>query len=251
MPTQNIQSAADFFNENWNDYKSFVMENRMCHREMLSLLNQFLQENTNKRPFTFVDVGCGDGSIIYPILRNKPLKRYIGIDIAEHILKQAPSNLLHLNCDKLFILDNMISAIGNLNYSVDIIYTSHVLNHLSLHEKRDFIGRCFDKLEPNGFLVMVEGILEEHNTREQLLARVEETYKNLYPEMTAAHLDRLMIHHRTRIFPERIETLSRLAQTLGWKGFRVLSRIDLTVFVVFSKSERFIQSIKLNPGKSS
>jgi 2-polyprenyl-3-methyl-5-hydroxy-6-metoxy-1,4-benzoquinol methylase len=236
MLAQNIKEAADFFNANWQNYINFVKENKMGHQEMLSVLNQFLHEHMKKRPFSFVDVGCGDSSTICPILLDNPIKKYIGIDIAEDVLKTAPIHLARLNCEKKFIFDNMTNAIASLQKPVDIIFSSHSVNHLpSYQQKYNFIYQCKDKLKPDGFFIMIDGILEENQNREQLLERVENTYKQLYPNISLEDLERLMNHHRSRVFPEYIHTFASISQLQGWKRFRVLFKFGPIVFIVLNK----------------
>ena len=89
-----------------------------------------------------VDVGCGDSSTIIPALIDKPLDLYIGIDAAPDVLKLAAANVGKLGCEKEFICDNMINAIPNLRESVDIIFTSYAVHHLSHTEKVSFCIAC-------------------------------------------------------------------------------------------------------------
>lgn len=226
--------VASFFNEHWASYKAFVLENRLYHQEMLAVLDRFLHQHI-KHPFSFVDVGCGDCSLIQPILMTHPIKKYIGIDLAETVLKTASLHLAPLQCEKQFIYDDMISAMTHLKSPVDVIFCSQSLHHLpSYQDKLTFIEQCKNKLTPKGFLIVAEGILEEHQTREQLLLEIEEAYQTIYPEITENELNRLMKHHRNNVFPTDRATYVKMAHTLKWKEFRILFRKGNMVFMVFS-----------------
>jgi 2-polyprenyl-3-methyl-5-hydroxy-6-metoxy-1,4-benzoquinol methylase len=233
MIPKNVQSVAAFFNEHWQSYKAFVQENRLNHQELFAALNQFLHQQIN-HPFSFVDVGCGDASLIKSVLLDHPINKYIGIDVAEEVLKTAPLHLASLNCDKKLIYDHMTSALDYLYTPVEIIFCCQSLHHLpSYEEKLEFIRKCKNKLTSDGFLIIIEGVLAANQTRDQVLLEVEEAYKTLYPKLTQNKLKELMNHHRHNVFPEHEETYSKIAHQLGWANVRILLRMGLIVFMVF------------------
>lgn len=234
MP-EDIKTVAAYFNETWHDYKTYVADNRLCHQELFATLNNFLQEHMENRPFSFVDVGCGDGSSIAPILQQYHLKKYIGIDIANDVLKTAPTHLAQLDCEKEFIFDDMTHAIKHIRPPIDVIFSSYTVHHLSYQDKVDFIYNCKNKLVPGGFFIMVDGILEENQTRDEWLIGYEEYYKTIYPGITQEELDHCLKHPRTSDFPEHISTFEKIAQTTKWANFQVLAQIGLLTFMVYRK----------------
>jgi hypothetical protein len=122
--SDDVNTASAYFNENWQRYQSTVKNNTLYHREMLLALQQFLSTSVGTRPFSFVDVGCGDSSTVAPILADQVITKYIGIDAAKDVLKLASHSLAHLECEKEFIADNMTTAIPRLSSPVDIIFES-------------------------------------------------------------------------------------------------------------------------------
>ena len=230
----NFHEVAEYFNDNWQDYKSYVAQNRLAHREMLSLLNQFLHDNMRDSPFSFVDVGCGDSSSIGSVLLDNPINKYIGIDIAGEVLKLAPDNLANVNCEKEFIFDDMTKAIKGLQSPVDVIFSSYTVHHLSYQDKFNFIQECRGKLRAGGFFIMVDGVLEENQTRNEWLLAFEDHYKLIYPDITPEEMTQFMKHPRASDYPENIKTFEKIAYQTGWNNFRVLNKIGLLVFMVFS-----------------
>ncbi|MGC1182065.1 class I SAM-dependent methyltransferase [Legionella sp.] len=233
MLSDNMKEVAKYFNNNWQHYKSYVAQNKLCHNEMFALLNQFLHQHVKGRPISFVDVGCGDGSIIKPVLQDNLIKNYIGIDIAEEVIKMAPPNLAQLDCEKQFILESMITAIKHLPSSVDIIFSSYTVHHLSYQEKFNFIQDCKNKLASGGFFLMIDGILDENQTRNQWLHAYEEYYREIFPNITAEELKHVMEHSYSSDYPENIHTFERISQIQGWKNFHIVVKIGLLAFLVF------------------
>lgn len=235
MLPDNMKEVAQYFNEHWQNYKDAVARNSLCHKEMLSALEQFLCEKMQGKNFSFVDVGCGDSDTIAPYLQHHALNKYIGIDIAEIVLQKAANNLSQLNCFKQFIAENMITAIQKVQPPIDLIFSSYTVHHLNYMEKFNFIKDCKSKLAPEGYFLMVDGILDENQTREEWLLAYERYYKELYPTISDEELERLMRHPRSSDYPESILTFKRLAQTQGWAHCEILLKIGLLAFLIFTK----------------
>lgn len=233
--SDNVNTASAYFNENWQRYQSSVKNNTLYHREMLSALQQFLTANLGTRTFSFVDVGCGDSSTVAQILADQAITKYIGIDAAEDVLKMASHSLAHLECEKEFIADNMTTAIPRLSSAVDIIFTSYAVHHLSLQDKFNFIESCKKKLNNNGFLLMVDGVLKENQTRDEWLSALEERMKTTIPGITSDEVAFRMQHPRVDDFPESIEIFSNIAKQQAWNAFQIIVDKGIFAFMVFAK----------------
>ncbi|KTC79154.1 putative methyltransferase [Legionella cherrii] len=230
-----MTNASEYFNENWQRYQSALKNNTLYHREMLQALQKFLSTHIGNRTFCFVDVGCGDSSTVLPVLAATPIKKYIGIDAAQNVLKMAENTLASLNCEKEFIADNMTSALPRLTASVDVIYTSYAVHHLSLDEKERFIAVCKQKLNPNGFLLMVDGVRKQNQTRDEWLDALQSRMLESNPEIDGDEIIVRMEHPRADDYPEEIETFSQIARHQSWRNFQVLVDQGIFAFMVFTK----------------
>ena len=56
-----VDDTHAVFNEQLSTYRRIVGENLMYHREVYALLKNLLSEQMSK-PFTFLDIACGDAS---------------------------------------------------------------------------------------------------------------------------------------------------------------------------------------------
>lgn len=233
--SDDVNTASSYFNENWQRYQSTVKNNTLYHREMLAALRQFLSANIGTRTFSFVDVGCGDSSTVAPLLADQAITKYIGIDAAENVLKMASTSLAQLECEKEFIADNMTTAIPHLSSPVDIIFTSYAVHHLSLQDKFNFIESCKQKLNQNGFLLMVDGVLKDNQARDEWLNALQGRMEKTIPDITSDEVAFRMQHPRVDDFPESIETFSNIAQQQAWKSFQVIVDKGIFAFMVFTK----------------
>lgn len=213
MP-HSTNSVGEYFNHHWDEYKICADDNRFCHNEMFNALNGFLHENIRTHPFSFIDAGCGDCSYIAKVLQKNQIKNYIGIDIAEDFLKQASANMNPVHCQKQFIHGDMTRSLASLPSPVEVIFSSYAVHHLSYQQKFNFIKTCKNKLTPDGFFIMIDGVLDKHQTREQWLDAYEAHYIKNYPGVSPEALEGCMYHHRHYDYPERIKTFEKIAYEL-------------------------------------
>ena len=233
MSTSSINEISSYFNTNWQRYKDSVNKNMLYHLEMYTALNSLLTEYIKSSAITFVDVGCGDCSNIEPVLQGKLIKQYIGIDVAEDVLKMARIQLNNLQCEKKFIVKDMTSAIQELHTPVDIIFSSYAVHHLSLEEKFDFINACKSKLVPGGFFLMIDVIREENQSRDQWLDDMEARFKLFNPDLPYEEIESRMKHPRAADYPEMIPTFKAFAKELHFKDFQVLVNKGMYAFLTF------------------
>jgi SAM-dependent methyltransferase len=230
-----MNTASEYFNENWQRYQSTISKNTLYHREMLSALQHFLAINVGTRPFSFVDVGCGDSSTVAPLLAKTTIKKYVGIDAASDVLKMAANTLASLDFEKEFIADNMTSAIPRINAPVDVIFTSYAVHHLSLQDKANLIADCKQKLSSNGFFLMIDGVLKPNQTRNEWLDALESRMLEADPEISSEEINTRMQHPRADDFPEEIDTFAKIAHQQSWRDFQVLVDKGIFAFMAFVK----------------
>jgi len=85
-------ASASFFDA-WDTYQKVVTCDYMFHREIGAALNQLLRAHFGGRPFSILDLGCGDAATLTPLLEGLALQRYKGVDLSETALVLAAENL--------------------------------------------------------------------------------------------------------------------------------------------------------------
>ncbi len=232
---QDPSVVGSYFNANWEDYTKSVRSNILCHEKMFSMLATFLSKNF-ANGFSMIDCGCGDGSAILQTLLKQPVKRYMGIDAAHDLMVSAHDVMANLPCEKHFICDDMTVAITQLTEPVDLIFSSYAIHHLSRKQKFEFIKNCQHLLTENGFFIMVDGIRNLHENREDWLSHLEQRFIKTRGNASAEEIATFMQHPRDADFPEDLAFFQDIASEQKWKNFSVLVNDDnFLVFTVFSK----------------
>ena len=105
-----FDSNNEFFNEQWWLYQKVLRNNYMGHKEIYSILHEFLLRYDQK-PLKILDLGCGDASFVSQALLNTTMNFYCGIDLSEPALEIARDNMAKLPGEKLFIQGDLFELI--------------------------------------------------------------------------------------------------------------------------------------------
>ena len=85
-------AALNQFQQQWTTYGRLISENSLSHREVTGILHATLTDEFAS-PFNFLDIACGDASIMPKALHGVPVRHYHGIDLSQPALELAATNL--------------------------------------------------------------------------------------------------------------------------------------------------------------
>jgi SAM-dependent methyltransferase len=134
--SRDAEAVRDFFN-GWNLYRRIVDNDYLYHRSVKASLGEWLNEMESElgRPFSFLDLGCGDGLFSSEVLEGRNLSSYTGMDISPVALDLAARNTLQLKAPCTLRAGDFMTEIASLPDTYDIIYIGLSLNHLPRVEK--------------------------------------------------------------------------------------------------------------------
>jgi hypothetical protein len=82
-------AALAQFEEQWETYRKLVESDCLAHREVGAILRETLND-VFASPFSFLDIACGDGSLMKAALPGTPVRHYHGIDLSQPALESPP-----------------------------------------------------------------------------------------------------------------------------------------------------------------
>src|SRR5437588_329967 len=85
-------AALEQFQQQWATYRKLVESDQLSHRAVGRILRDTLNE-VFPAPFTFLDIACGDASMMRAVLPATKVRHYHGIDLSQPALKLAAKNL--------------------------------------------------------------------------------------------------------------------------------------------------------------
>lgn len=202
------------FNEQLSTYSKIVSENLMYHREVYALLRHLLSELMPK-PFTFLDIACGDASASALALKDTSISHYFGIDLSARSLELARENLKVLHCPSLLQCCDFADAMAHWRVPVDVAWIGMSLHHLQPWEKALIMKNVHRALNRDGLFLIWEPTLLEGETRAQWLDRFA-GLRRAFAAITEDEFRAMESHMRRADFPESADTWLAMGRQAGF-----------------------------------
>jgi len=226
-------AVREFFN-GWSLYRQIVDNDYLYHRSVGEVFSRWLDRMN--RPFTFLDLGCGDAGFSTEVLKGRTVVTYTGMDLSPVALDLARQNTASLGIPCNLIVGDFLLCLGALPDEYDLIYIGLSLHHLSRQEKEFFFGELRRKLSPGGSVLIFDPVLTPGEARASYLGRWSDHAQWAWSALTAAEVEGAVQHVTTSDFPEELSTLNRMAVGAGFNSAEVLfmDRTDFYALMAFS-----------------
>lgn len=220
------------FQSEWDTYRKMVENNFLFHREAYARLHEVLVVDF-PRPFSFLDIACGDASASAGALTGTTVASYTGIDFSALALELAATNLAMLGCSVTLVRSDFLEAIDETRTPVDIVWIGLSLHHLGQPEKLTFMRKVRGILRPGGRLMIFENTSPDGEDRPSWLARwdLQRPHWHAY---TADEWTRMTNHVHAADFPETLSTWRALGHGAGFRLVEDLYTTPTDLFRVWS-----------------
>jgi ubiquinone/menaquinone biosynthesis C-methylase UbiE len=230
-----------FFEQQWRIYQKILESDYMGHRAIYSILQQFWVKHFS-RPFSLLELGCGDASFTCRSLSVAPVARDHGIDRSEEALRMARANTARLSCSKCFSQGDLLDLIRELSRveeeGFDAIMTSFVLHHFSSDQKAEIIARLATLLKMKGVVLLIDVMRAEDEDRDTYLSRYLADVRQRWSRLSQAEYALVEEHISENDFPETRETLCAFARRYGFDRTACIYQdaLNTTQFLVFHRA---------------
>jgi len=215
MDTDSNTAIGEFF-QAWAIYQKVLANNYMYHREIYQEVALLLRQQFTTRPFSLLDLGCGDASFLAEALKDTAISHYTGYDLSAPALELANENIGQLGCRKELINADFMAGLARIDGKFDVIFTSFAVHHLAYLEKAEFFRLARRALTDKGFLLMIDTLRDPGQSLSDYLDAycqwLETSWNRLDPQEISAACG----HIRNNDQPETAETLIGLAQDAGF-----------------------------------
>lgn len=216
----NESSAIRFFHV-WDTYARVVGGNYMFHQELGVAIRVALRDHFQARPFSLLDLGCGDAATLAPILQDFAVKHYCGADLSDAALAVARQNLSQLGCPVELHHADICDELAAQATPVDVIYSSYALHHLPLARKAEFFRLASEKLAPDGVMLLVDVVREEQQSLDVYHNAYTSWLRATMSVLDATEHDAICEHIVHNDFPEPWTILEALATAAGLRSVSV------------------------------
>jgi SAM-dependent methyltransferase len=214
-------SALGQFQQQWATYGKLVSENSLSHREVTSMLHDTLTEEFSS-PFNFLDIACGDASIMPEALRGVPVRHYHGIDLSQPALELAADNLDELTCEVDLDHRDFFEALTSRSEHADAAWCSLSVHHLETDNKRDVLRAIRDALGFGGIFLLYEPTCADGEDRAAYLERFRQMNHQLWGYLSDPEWEQIWDHVSTCDFPESATDWLDIGRTAGFSSGRQL-----------------------------
>lgn len=210
-------SAIELFHV-WDTYARIIAGNHMFHRELGAGVRAALAERFAARPFSVLDLGCGDAAAIAGILRGFDVARYRGVDLSEGALAVAERNLAALACPFALHHGDMCDAIAAPGEAADVVHASYALHHVSRARKEQFFRDAARRLAPCGLLVLIDVVRVEAEALDDYHRAYAAWVRETMTSLASDEHDAVCAHVAQHDFPEPWSVLELLANGAGLRA---------------------------------
>ena len=228
--------SADIFARSWSLYDHITEHNYMFHQEIYAEISELLKQRHDAGQYWMLDLGCGNARYLVPALTETMPAHYQGIDLSQAALDEAADYLAELPSVTLTHGD-LLQAVESTTDTWDVIFTGYALHHLSAEDKARFfqaVARC---LSPGGWLVMVDVVREEKQSREHYLEGYLKFMRETWVKVPPEQLDEACAHVESYDFPECLSTLNEMAEASGLAHGQLINRHGQHHTVMFSRPD--------------
>ncbi|WP_457797864.1 class I SAM-dependent methyltransferase [Methylocystis sp. S23] len=209
----NEPAAVRFFHV-WDTYAKVVAANYMFHREIGQAIKAALRARFGARPFSILDLGCGDAATFAPLLDGLAVKSYQGADLSEAALALAQQNLSALACPVSLTQADLMSELAAAEPH-DLIYVSFALHHLPTEGKAEFFRLAAQKLAPDGLLLIADVVREEGQSLPAYLDAYSDYLRDTMATLEQSERDAIREHIVNFDLPEPRSLLLAQAEAAG------------------------------------
>jgi len=207
--------STEIFIKNWSIYRKIIENDNMSHRSGYSKLKEILLAEMD-RPFSFLDLACGDAYYSSRTLRDTKAREYIGIDVSEQALSFAKEELSSAGFETILVNADFFDFDRIVRQPVDVIWVGFSVHHLDIADKLEFMKKARNSLSAKGLFLLYEPVLIEGENREEFLKRFRETYDRHWRGLNEEEEESLFEHVRESEKPETTEDWIKLGKNAGF-----------------------------------
>jgi SAM-dependent methyltransferase len=208
-------AALNQFQQQWATYEKLISKNSLSHREVTDILHTSLAEKFSS-PINFLDIACGDASIMPEALRDVPVSHYHGIDLSQRALELAAVNLDELTCEVDLDHRDFLEALTCRTEHADAAWCSLSIHHLATDNKLDVLKAIRDTLGAGGIFLLYEPTCIDGEDRAGYLERFQHMNHQLWDYLTNPEWMQIWDHVSTCDFPESAANWIEIGRAAGF-----------------------------------
>jgi cyclopropane fatty-acyl-phospholipid synthase-like methyltransferase len=208
-------AALAQFQQQWATYGKLVESDCLSQREVSRILRDTLND-VFRQPFSFLDIACGDASMMKAALRGTKVRHYHGIDLSQAALELAAANLAELPFKVDLDHRDFVDAMMRRPEHADAAWCSLSIHHLATADKLTLMKAIRGATGAGGVFMLYEPTRRADEDRPAWLDRFIRTNKSLWNVLSPPEWDQIWHHVDTCDFPETAAEWCQLGREAGF-----------------------------------
>jgi len=204
--------AMEQFQEQWGAYQKLVDSDVLCHKAVGRILHGAV--TALARPFSFVDIACGDASLTRAALTGTPVTHYHGIDLAEPAIELAAANLAGMPFETDLDHEDFVEALEDRPEPADVAWCGLSMHHLDTVDKLELLRAIHGST--TAFLMIYEPARLDGEDREGFVRRFLDAQKPRWSMLSPDEWDGIAHHIATCDLPETVTGWLDLGRAAGF-----------------------------------
>ena len=225
-------AALGQFQQQWATYSKLVESDCLAQGEVGGILRATLNDVFTS-PLSFLDIACGDASMMKSALRGTKVRHYHGIDLSQAALELAAGNLAELPFEVDLDHRDFVEAMLRRPEHADAAWCSLSIHHLSTDDKLRLMKAIRGAVGGRGMFMLYEPTRRDGEDRPAWLDRFLRTNKPLWRVLTGAEWDQIWHHVTSCDFPETAAVWCELGRAAGFGEARQLFADPTDFFRLF------------------
>jgi hypothetical protein len=207
------EGALEQFQKQWATYQKLVDADALSHAAAATILHATLAEEF-PRPFSLLDIACGDASEMARALPGTKIRHYHGIDLSEPALELAAKNLQDMPFAVELDQGDFVEAVTKRPEPADAAWCSLSIHHLDPAGKLRLLRALHASTRK--FLMIYEPVRFDRETREQYLERFERVNEPAWTMLNPEEWAQIDHHVTTSDYPETAACWLELGREAGF-----------------------------------
>lgn len=206
-------AAVEQFQKQWAGYQKLVDSDALSHKAAGDILHDALM--AVPKPFTFLDIACGDASLTRRALQATKVSHYHGIDLSEPAIELAAKTLNGAPYEVDLDHEDFVEALEKRPEPADVAWCGLSIHHLVTAEKLKLLKAV--RAATSRFLMIYEPSRDDGEDRDAWLRRFLAASKPRWSMLTADEWDSIENHIVTCDLPETASGWLDLGREAGFR----------------------------------
>ena len=206
-------NAMEQFQKQWGAYQKLVDSDVLSHKAAGAILHEALVRL--QKPFTFMDIACGDASLTKRALKGTKASAYHGIDLSEPAIELAAKMLDGVPYTVDLDHEDFVTALEGRPEPADISWCGLSIHHLVTADKLKLMKAI--RAATGIAFILYEPSRRDGEDRDSWLRRFLAAQVPLWTTLSAEEKGQIVHHIETSDLPETASGWLDLGREAGFK----------------------------------